>query len=255
MKNFYLFSVCQHLRIGIICTISLICQVAAKAQYEPMLKDGRTWKCIEVYVGEEKNDTVTLEYKIDGTSEIDGHTCYNLCLGNKVVGHYYEEGPQVFHHPASDWELLFDFSLSPGDAVSNTNRMRVKEVKTVEINGLSRRCLYFPLTTFDDTELCWIEGVGSSLTGPYYNFDLVVPGNFLCQKLLSVYDDSICLFEADNFMTKTNVKTIDRFLPKILSRQNIYDLQGHFEKKPKCPGIYIWQGRKQVIRGKIEGSE
>ena len=39
-----------------------------KESFESMLKDGRFWNCMEVYLGEEKTDTITREYRIEGTT-------------------------------------------------------------------------------------------------------------------------------------------------------------------------------------------
>ena len=197
-----------HLVKTTLCLFGLLApfaNLAANGQetYRPMLKDGRVWNCIEVYLGEEKNDTVTREYRIEQTSEIDGHLCYNLCLGNKQFGTYYEEGPKVFHYTANGWELLFDFSLSPGDAVPNIGGFTVDEAKTIVMKGVSRRCVCFPLTTVDGTQLCWIEGIGSSVSGPYS--PNMVSGSLLSEKLLSVYDGDVCVFDADDFLTNTDV--------------------------------------------------
>ena len=79
-----------------LCLFSILIPCVAltangQESFKPMLKDGRVWNCIEVYIGEEKNDTVNREYRIKGASEIDGHVCYNLCLGSKPMGIYYEE--------------------------------------------------------------------------------------------------------------------------------------------------------------------
>ena len=194
----------SHLVKTCLCLFGLLTPYASlttngQETYKPMLKDGRVWNCIEVYFGAEKNDTVNREYRIEETSELDGHVCYNLCLGNKQIGIYYEEGPKVFRHTANGWELLLDFSLSPGDVAPKLGGLMVDEVKTIVIKGEPRRCLYFPVTTDYGTQLCWIEGIGSSLSGPYYYDEFI--GSLLSVKLQSVYDGDVCIFEDDDLGT------------------------------------------------------
>ena len=233
-----------------LCLFSILIPCVAltangQESFKPMLKDGRVWNCIEVYIGEEKNDTVNREYRIKGASEIDGHVCYNLCLGSKPMGIYYEEGPKVFHYTANGWELLFDFSLSPGETAPCLGNLMVNKEETVVMKGESRRCLYFPLTTEDGTELCWIEGIGSSLHGPYYNN--IVIGSLLSTKLLSVFDGDVCIFECDDFKPNTGGTSFTNILPKTLLGRSVYDLSGRKMVNDKLPrGIYIEGGKKKV---------
>lgn len=174
--------------------------------YKPLLKDGRVWNFIEVY--HEKNDTLTWEYRIDGTTEIDGRICHNLFVGNMLIDHYYEEGPKVFRPTTSGWKLLFDFSLSPGDVIPNTGgMMMVDSVKTQVIKGVSRRCLYFPLAEEDNIPVCWIEGIGSSEYGIYNSYDIIIPS--ISIKLQSVYDGDVCIFEAEDLMPNTEEQIIN----------------------------------------------
>ena len=224
--------------------------------YKPMLKDGRVWNCEEVHFNEEKNDTVIREYRIEGTSEIDGHICYNLCLDNKLIGRYYEEGPKVFRQTDSGWELLFDFSLSAGDAAPNLEGLMVDEVKTVVMKGVPRRCLCYPLTADGGVKLCWIEGIGSSLSGPYYS--KLVIGSLLSEKLRSVYDGDVCIFETDDFLTSTGTTGMVSPLGE-KEGGAIYDLSGRkvnslnsqfsiFNSQLRRKGIYIQNGKKVAVK-------
>ena len=217
--------------------------------YKPMLKNGRVWNCIEVHSNEEKNDTMTREYRIEGISEIDGHICYNLCSKNKLIECYYEEGPKVFRQTDSGWELLFDFSLSAGDAVPNIGGLMVDEVKTVVMKGVPRRCLYYPLTTDDGAKLCWIEGIGSSLSGPCYSN--VVIGSLLSEKLQSVYDDDVCIFEANDFFMNTGTTSIISPFGKTKEGATIYDLGGRKianSQQSMSKGLYIVNGKKVAVK-------
>ena len=175
--------------------------------YKPMLKDGRVWNCIEIHYKAGKLDTLTHEYRIEGTIEKDGHVCYNLYRGSNQIGLYYEEGAKVFRYTASGWELLFDFSLSPGEVASEYNT--VGEVKTIVMKGVPRRCLFFPWVS-----CWWIEGIGSSFSGPnYFNFDIPVIGSFVCMKLVSVYDGDVCIFEYDDLMANPAVEINEENFP------------------------------------------
>ena len=212
--------------------------------YKPMLKDGRVWNCIEVHINSEKNDTLIRKYRIEGTSEIDGHICYNLFLDNYLVGRYYEEGPKVFRQTDNGCELLFDFSLSAGDAAPNLEGLKVDEVKTVVIKGVPRRCLYYRLTTDDGVKLCWIEGIGCSWFGPYYN--ILVIGSLFSQKLQSVYDDDVCIFETNDILTNGTTGIFSP-LGKTEEGTTIYDLSGRKMVNGKIPnGLYIVNGKLMV---------
>ena len=175
--------------------------------YKPMLKDGRVWNCRAILYREGKLDTLAFEYRIEGTIEKDGHVCYKLYQGSKQIDLYYEEGPKVFHYTENGWKLLFDFSLSPGEVASEYNT--VGEVKTIVMKGVPRRCLFFPWVS-----CWWIEGIGSSFSGPnYFNFDIPVIGSFVCMKLMSVYDGDVCIFESDDLMANPAVEINEENFP------------------------------------------
>lgn len=239
MRKFFVCLFC-------VSTPCVVLTTNGQESFIPMLKDGRVWNCMEVYLDEEKNDTLICAYRIEGTSEIDGHICYNLCLGSKQVGRYYEEGPKVFHSTTNGWELAFDFSLSLGDAIPNFGDCVVDEVKTTVMKGVSRRCLYFPLTTDDGTRLCWIEGIGSSLYGPY-NYNVVI-GSLLSVKLLSVYDGDICIFEANEGNAPTGIDIIKNEQLILNAERPIYNLQGFRINSQLKKGIYIQNGKKVAVK-------
>ncbi|MCR5849086.1 MAG: hypothetical protein K6G92_00020 [Bacteroidaceae bacterium] len=184
--------------------------------YKPMLKDGRVWNCIELW-GAVNLDTLKFEYRIDGTIEKDGHVCYKLYQGSKQIGLFYEEGPKVFYYTENGGELLFDFSLSPGEFASEY--YMVDEVKTIVMKGEPRRCLFFPWALGDGTKECWIEGVGNSKTGPYYPYFLdfftshTISISYRGMKLMSVYDGDVCIFESDDLMANPAVEINEENFP------------------------------------------
>ena len=197
--------------------------------YKPMLKDGRVWNCIEIHYKAGKLDTLTHEYRIEGTIEKDGHVCYNLYRGSNQIGLYYEEGAKVFRYTASGWELLFDFSLSPGEVASEYNT--VGEVKTIVMKGVPRRCLFFPWVS-----CWWIEGIGSSFSGPnYFNFDIPVIGSFVCMKLMSVYDGDVCIFEADDLYSEEYREPLP-----FLEGNPIWEYKYEHISMPRDPNLKCW---------------
>lgn len=224
---------------------------SSQESYLPMLKDGRVWKCMEVYLGgfgedgEEKNDTVIREYRIDGTSVIDGRICHNLCLGSKVIGHYYEEGPQVYRYFSGNWELVFDFSLTLGQSIPYAEgTMKVKSVSALNVKGTDRRFLFFGLEAYDRSKIYWIEGIGGSDSGPY--IEEIIIGSFLYSKLLSVYDGDTCIFEAKDIATSTGINISPRILYVKRFERSIYDLQGRRLAEKPAKRMYIKDRRKYV---------
>ena len=232
--------------------LTLCASLTANGQetYKPMLKDGRVWNCIELW-GAVNLDTLDLEYRIEGTIEKDGHVCYNLYQGSKQIGLLYEEGPKVFYHTENGWELLFDFSLSPGEVASEY--YMVDEVKTIVMKGVPRRCLFFPCAFGDGNKECWIEGIGNSKTGPFYPYflDLIIghtiPISYRGMKLMSVYDGDVCIFEYDDLFGKgTSVPDITS--TETTESTGIYDLQGRRLSGKPARGIYIENGKKIAIK-------
>ena len=253
--------------------LSLLCFSGTLAvgqhTYEAMLRDGRVWNCMHVYRGgvdEQqvmKYDTVRYDCRVDGKDEIDGRTCYMLSwpsitnrgdtwevdMQNRCSNYYYEEGAKVYRHSSGGWKLLFDFSLSEGDTDPFTG-LKVVSVREMNIRGKFRRCIYFPLSNYVADQIFWIEGIGSTQTGPYlFPADIQFPGSYRYSKLLSVYDGDSCIFDAKDLHATTEgidamgddkgAKTNDKY---------VYDLQGRRVTGTPCPGIYIYEGRKRVVR-------
>ena len=247
------FSVLERRCLYIICVMVSFAGLTATSQenYLPMLKDGRTWKCMEVYLGRlgeddlEKNDTVTREYRIDGTSVIDGRICHNLCMGSKVIDYYYEEGPKVYRYSSHKWELVFDFSLTPGQPIPYADgTIKVESVSTLNVKGKGRRFLFFGLEAYDRSKIYWIEGIGGSDRGPYIQETVI--GSFLYSKLLSVYDGDTCVFEAKDIATSTGISISPSIIHKKSFEQSTFDLQGHRLAGEPARGVYIKDGRKYV---------
>ena len=231
-----------------LCLISLLTPCASltangQETYKPMLKDGRVWNCIEIHYKAGKLDTLAFDYRIEGTIEKDGYVCYNLYQGSKQIDLYYEEGPKVYHYTENGWDLLFDFTLSPGEV--GQEYLFVDEVKTIVMKGVSRRCLFSSWSFLDGTKWCWIEGIGSSMTGPRNEdiFNRPVIGSFFGMKLMSVYDGDVCIFESDDLLGKgTSVPGISS--TRTAESTGIYDLQGRRLSGKPARGIYIEKGKK-----------
>lgn len=95
--------------------------------------------------------------------------------GNQVL---FKRGPQGYSNAyagfrldlSNDWEVLYDYSLMPGDSVYEAHgTVYVDRIETVSINGELRKAIYM-----DQADEVWIEGIGSSrhpLTTILYYFE------------------------------------------------------------------------------------
>ena len=172
-----------------------------------MMVNGRTWNYMSVYFNAPAPDTVYHSITIEGSVEFDGKQCYRYVEGNCF---FYEEGSKVYAYnrvanPTTGqgemgWKEEFDFGIEPGyketysmDDITIVTR-ECKSVDTIVVNGVQRRRLNFG----DDI---WVEGIGSSKSGIYADWGIVV-GTLMSSKLLSVYDGEECIFTAADFTAK-----------------------------------------------------
>ena len=164
----------SYLKICILLFCSL-CSMSAKADYKPMLKDGRIWNLIEVYhrcvlidpdgnifryedVDFENNeeseyieytdsfviDTVKVTYHIDGTEIVDNRLCYKLYVNNsRSCGYYYEEDGKVYAWHNGEWEQGFDFTLEEGETCPLLSRLKIGSVDTICVGGEYYRRLWY----------------------------------------------------------------------------------------------------------------
>ena len=163
-----------------------------------MLVNGRTWNYMSVYYNA---DTVYHSYTLEGPVEFDGRQCYRI--GQDTKQYFYEEGDKVYAYKIiSDqgeygWKEEFNFGIEPGyketytDGDMTITVRECKAVDTIVVNGVQRRRLKFG-------EDVWVEGIGSSKSGIYSSWGVVI-GTFMGSKLLSVYDGENCIFTEEDF--------------------------------------------------------
>lgn len=93
---------------------------------------------------EEAFDTIYHSLRVEGTTVVDGHSCYSVrsSLGDQV-GYYYQDGAKVYFHDdvnpetsaSKEWFLLYDFSVGLGEIM----RFDMVEVSAVDTaDGLRR---------------------------------------------------------------------------------------------------------------------
>ena len=256
-----------------------LCSMSAKAEYKPMLKDGRIWNLIEVYhecvtVDPDGNivdlsdenfeynpaieygdsviiDTVKVTYIINGTEIVDNRLCYKLYVNNnRSCGYYYEEDGKVYAWRNGEWEQGFDFSLEEGETCPLLSRLKICSVDTICVGGEYYRRLWYGLSD-DEYRYYWIEGVGSTHDGPYFSKGpITIPGDLRSWGLMSVYDGETCIFERKDFF-QPGISTSVEPVPSASSDTKPvvrYNLQGRRLTQQPRKGVYIQDGRKIVVK-------
>ena len=99
--------------------------------YHPFLKEGKTWYYEDWYYDLNRKEewTKIVSYVINGTTEINGKTYYNLYRvsedGNELYDNLREEDRKVWAYTENGDYLLYDFSMSVGDSYMPINEWRV----------------------------------------------------------------------------------------------------------------------------------
>lgn len=263
-------------RIVFICGILSMALIGyAQDGYRPMLKLGRTWNVKSVFVltvDNERNKrqfkdmneayehaiTEELTYKVVEETKMVDRTCFRIALSvnahdqsgvpydesaEKVSWltipqeenlYMYEEDRQVFLYDSSekqDWVLEFDFRVPTS-----------KEVQTIYVNNDNY------LRYMIQSDLCWVEGVGSNKFGPRSGLNMLGTSSVyaLEDKLLSVYDNNKCIFKYEDF--SGGATNIVKAMKLCEPNTGIFDLQGRrLIQKPK-KGVYIQEGKKRVVK-------
>jgi hypothetical protein len=251
----------------------------AKAQYLPLLCEGRVWNSMFVSRNEEGYDTVYYSLRVEGTTVVDGHSCYSIrsSVGD-VVGYYYQDGPKVYYHDdvnpeisaSKDWLLLYDFSISMGEKM-RFDMVEASAVDTISVKGVNRRRI-----SFGDEYI--IEGIGSTRWSIFYHIPVIY--TFHSSKLLTVYDGDKCIYDWKDISTKYKHEAINLSCSDVklslepkssLARVKVnirYDLNldtdmsgKYFDKNRiyvrsvRFSGITFTDGRKDGNEGCIDGSQ
>ena len=189
-------------------------------QLDPLVVEGKQWNVVTTFVPWPPINRVTDAYKLEGDTVVDG-TTYKMLLTTQseqydnweLCGVLRETGDgRVFHrnygwnHTFGDENLLYDFSLQPGDSIyyhdNPTSCLKLLRVNDTILEGENtpRKKYVFRIEengqpTIHGNET-WIEGIGSE-------FGLLFPGSrFLMggtYDLLCYYEDDDLLWHNPNF--------------------------------------------------------
>ena len=161
-----------------------------KPVYRPFIEDGKVWT-VKVYpdgYGMVRNDTWTEYYYFNDYTNVGGKTCKRMMyvtnanednwvngvftpgnLPQHYIGAWYEQDNKVYYaaNGKQEPELLYDFTLSTGDNITNPSdyNLIVNKVSG-DIPGF--KGTYYEMWMENISVERWLEGVGSE-SWPYLN--------------------------------------------------------------------------------------
>ena len=159
-------------------------------EYRPFVEDGKVWT-VKVYpdgYGMVRNDTWTEYYYFNDYTNVGGKTCKRMMyvtnanednwvngvftpgnLPQHYIGAWYEQDNKVYYaaNGKQEPELLYDFTLSTGDNITNPSdyNLIVNKVSG-DIPGF--KGTYYEMWMENISVERWLEGVGSE-SWPYLN--------------------------------------------------------------------------------------
>ena len=174
--------------------------VAAFAQnWRPLVEEGKTWE-LKTYFDEfpYNYDYVAC---ISGDTIVDGQACKKFFTNGKLYAFLYEEGQKVyfrFSRNMNYWKLIYDFSLMPGDVVTDELGYTHEVERVDTITGATgepfRRIIFKFVPHFNQP--VWVSGIGGrqNLWDPW----VYTSGDY-CRLATCSVDGSL-LFEGDEMM-------------------------------------------------------
>ena len=195
----------------------------------PTVVDGRSWNVVSIHPTEPpESDSIPPGYYQDikgrwgigfphtymlrGDTIMGGVTYKKLFLDDMFVSGLREEDGRVYERYWEDVpeQLIFDFYLQPGeifkDEVDDMYQMEVKQVREVDVDGKSRKCMEMwvhmeGMEIVDGLVDYWIEGIGC-MNGPHFPFwwEAIDSPSLL----LSCYDGDECIFAIEDLKQFTS---------------------------------------------------
>ncbi|MBO7130257.1 MAG: hypothetical protein J6W05_10870 [Prevotella sp.] len=251
--------------------IAIKMAVVAQTTFLPMVVEGRTWNVVSIHPADPpKTDSEPGYYKdikgrwgtgsphtfeLKGDTVLGGVTYKKLFLDGKFLSGLREEDGRIYEWGDPEG-LVFDFSLQSGDifkdAIDELDKMQVKQVTELNIDGKSRRCL--EMWAYEEGEEIidglvdyWIEGVGC-MNGPRFPFWWTAIGSQ--SLLLSCYDGDKCIFtnqDINGIVTAIKDTTEAVHNRSVDSYTPIYNLAGQ-KVNVSYKGIVIQNGKKKLVK-------
>ena len=195
----------------------------------PTVVDGRIWNVVSIHPAEPpESDSIPpgyyqdikgrwgigflYTYMLRGDTIMGGVTYKKLFLDDMFVSGLREEDGRVYERYWEDVpeQLIFDFDLQPGeifkDEVDDMYQMEVKQVREVDVDGKSRKCMDMwahmeGMEIVDGLVDYWIEGIGC-MNGPHFPFwwEAIDSPSLL----LSCYDGDECIFTIEDLKQFTS---------------------------------------------------
>ena len=253
----------------ILLVISMKMTAVAQNTFEPIVVEGRIWNVVSIHPAEQPDSGLIPPgyyqdikgrwgigfphtFMLKGDTIMDGATYKKLFLDDMFVSGLREEDGRVYERYWEDVpeQLIFDFYLQSGDIfkdeVDDMFQMEVKQVRDVDVDGKSRKCMDMwahmeGMEIVDGLVDYWIEGIGC-MNGPHFPFwwEAISSSSLL----LSCYDGDECIYSTEDINQIINIQSTITKYPS----DNLYDLQGRQLRHAPAKGVYIQDGKKWVVK-------
>ncbi len=174
--------------------LALLPICVSSQDFRPLVEEGKKW-CYEPGFD---NYGWAYTLRISGDTIVDGNACKKLYRYDELQAFIYQDGSRVYYKLSKndlDWHLLYDFSLEPGDVVTNKyGKYEVEAVDTISYKGENFRRIRFVFK--QGYQPVWVSGVG----GRRYLLDQFadMPGDYC--PLVTCEMNGDVVFDADYFM-------------------------------------------------------
>jgi len=169
--------------LGVFITLLSFSVNAQDYEYIPLVKSGlQLWTCEQGYSGHDDEAYRFRKYALTDEDTVIENQIYKrlysftdivfdsttaTCIG----GLRENEQKQVFYRGSTINKMIYDFSLSIGDTVYDSENpdfiFTVDNIDTLNYNGIQRK--KFTIQTFGQIAGIWIEGIGN-YEGLFYSF-------------------------------------------------------------------------------------